>query len=268
MVQRARPQDRLIARIESVLAGRPFVLAAWVSGSLAAGQADEHSDVDVAAGVRDESLGEPDETWRALADEVEHLVYCGVRRSHDGILVNAVTAGWERFDILLVPAARVASGVPGPIAVLFDRMGGVRQTAARRQPPSPARLRDVVDEFIRCLGLLGVVGPRQEWLAAMGGTLLMRQLLIELLLAENGEVIGVGSALRLNRRLADAQRELLLGLPPLAPTRDAILAHQLALANAFLPRARRLLSAYGVAFPVEFERATRDHLRRRLGVTL
>lgn len=262
-----RPQDPLVARIQTVLTGCPYVVAAWLSGSLAAGHADEHSDVDVAAAVHDDSLGQPDARWRALAEQVGDLVYCTVRRSHEGVLVNAITSAWERFDILVLPAASVADGVPGPIEMLFDRTAGIRQTTDRRPSPSPARLRDVVEEFLRCLGLLGVVGPRQEWLAAMDGTLLMRQLLIELLVAENGEAMGVGSALSLNRRLSARQRDLLLSLPPLAATREAVVAHQLALGRIFLPRAHRLLTACGAGFPDEFEKATLEHLQR-LGVTL
>jgi hypothetical protein len=89
------------------------------------------------------------------------------------------------------------------------------------------------------------------------------------MLDENGiPPMDRGGALRLDPFLTPAQRDELYSLPPLWADRDAAIEAHRALAERFLPRARRVLGASGVAWPTAFEEATRRHLATSLGLYL
>jgi hypothetical protein len=132
--------------------------------------------------------------------------------------------------------------------------------------PQPAHAPDLVglaEEFLRVLGLLPIVIGRGEWIVASDGAWLLRTLLVQLLLAGNGEAIVTGVK-RLNSKLTDEQRRVVEGLPPIVAERHSAIASHVAAAEAFLPRARALIAEW----PEELERAARAHLRRELGIEL
>ncbi|HEV2592746.1 MAG TPA: hypothetical protein VGU02_12730 [Gaiellaceae bacterium] len=123
--------------------------------------------------------------------------------------------------------------------------------------PPPADIDGLAEEFLRVLGLLPVVVAREEWIVASDGAWLLRSFLVRLLVAENGEGVMTGVK-RLNEKLTDEQRAIVEGLPPIVATRDGVIASHQAIAEAFLPRARRLATRW----PSELEAATRGHLER------
>ena len=75
-------------------------------------------------------------------------------------------------------------------------------------------------------------------------------------------------ALALTRLLPTEDLALLTALAAPPATREGAVAGNLALAAAFLPRARRVASAAGAEWPGALEAAVRGHLERELGVTL
>ncbi|MGN6674926.1 MAG: nucleotidyltransferase domain-containing protein, partial [Thermomicrobiales bacterium] len=107
---------------------------------------------------------------------------------------------------------------------------------------------------------------RKEYLVGQEGAAILRRQLIELMLLENDAPRG--GVKRLNPLLTDEQRATLAALPLPAPTRDAVIASQLAHARVFLPRARALLARHALPYPDGFEQATRRHLQAALGVTV
>ncbi len=230
--------------------------AIWLSGSLAAGAGDEFSDLDVHVAT----AGPAAQDWTAIARDAG-AVFARARTGSTAVLVNAVTDEGARFDLVVHPTAELDRGVQDPVAVLRDARGILARVPRRdsRQAPRAEEVVAGVEEFLRSLLLLGVVGPREEWLSAEAGSLWMLNLLTNLMRAENGEAAG-GSALRLNRRLTDEQKDVLWRLPPLAPSRISVVAFQMALARDFLPRARRLCEQLGAPFPARFEAAVRRRL--------
>ena len=50
--------------------------------------------------------------------------------------------------------------------------------------------------------------------------------------------------------------------------RDDLIAAHVAIAEAFLPRARRIADQIGLDWPTAFEAATRQHLHRELGIRI
>jgi hypothetical protein len=153
--------------------------------------------------------------------------------------VTAVTPEWLRLDLVVTSESRSDENAP------------------------PADGAALVEEVFRVLGLLPIVVGRGEWIVGWGGVALLRLLLIQLLLAENGAAPTTG-AKRVNPKLTEEQRAVVEALPPLAATRDSVIAGHLAVANAFLPRARALVGAW----PRALEEAMRAHLRRALALEL
>jgi hypothetical protein len=89
------------------------------------------------------------------------------------------------------------------------------------------------------------------------------------MLEENG--VGPaqrGGALRRNPFLTADQRAELAAIPPISAERRSVLAANRVLAAIFLPRARRLAESIGMAWPTEFEDATRRNLKLKLDLDI
>ncbi len=261
-------QRAFLDRLVAALRADERVLAAWTIGSLARGVADAYSDVDVLIAVRNPDLAALVADWPAFVARLAPTVFARRSGAAERPTITAITPDWLRFDLTIHPAADPRPHNYGAAAPLFARDGFAPPDAPTQAPGrDPAdRLPFLAEEFLRVLGLLPVAVGRGEFIVGLTPTMLLRDGLIELMLLENGGARG--GAKRLNPLLTEEQRAALAGLPPLVPTREAVIAGHLACARLFLPHARRLLAAHGLPYPEAFERATLDHLRRALGLTL
>ncbi len=257
-VHNLKKRNDLLDKILPALEARAEVVGVWLTGSLAEDAGDEYSDVDlrvvISADATDIFLRDLSEILRSITDLVLFQ-----RRGH---LVNVVTRDWLRVDLLITPDVGLrAPG--GPSKILVDPDGALASAMPRAAAATDAeKARDVVDEFIRCLGLLVFVAERREWISAYQGTLAMIGLFVELLQLESGTHRGVGGALSLNRRLREDQMELIEEIPALRPTERSVIDVQTWLAKHFLLRARDLFDERVWTYPSEFERATLDRLSR------
>lgn len=259
-------QRALLERLTATLRGDERIVAAWVIGSLANGDGDSYSDVDLLVAVREERFGAIVADWPLFLEGLYPTVSARQLGTIDKPTISAITPEWLCFDITLASAAD-----PRPhgytAALLFTRDNPSPFTfAAPRAAITPDRLPDLVGAFLRILGLLPVVIGRGELIVGLAPVQYLRDSLIDLYLMENGSPRG--GAKRLNSLLSEEQRHSLSALPPLAPTHDAIIESHLAIARRFLPRARRLAEQHGLAYPDAFERATLAHLQRTLGIQM
>lgn len=213
--------DALAAALER----DPLVRSVELGGSLARGDADRWSDLDlvVDAAKGFDAVGL---VRRATPTDLLRVLPFGI---------VAVTPDWLRLDLV------------------------VRGTSVE-VPPRDTSLQALVEEFLRVLGLLPVIVGRREWIVGCEGAMLLRSLFVTLLLSERGEPPQTGVK-RLNEQLTDAQRELVEALPPLAGTRESVVDAHGAVASLLLDRARRA----GSEWPIAFERATRHHLGANSG---
>lgn len=242
-------------------------MAAWVIGSLADGGGDAYSDVDLLVAVRDGDFAAVVAAWPQFLAQLTPTVFARQIGAKDKPTITAITPEWLRFDITLASAAD-----PRPhgyrAAPLFAR--GPDAAPFTFSPAIPGaswdRLPALISDFLRVLGLLPVAVGRGEFLVGLTPVSLLRGYLIELYLIENG--CPRGGAKRLNPLLTPEQRRALDALPPLTPTREAIVAGHVACARLFLPRARQLAAEHALPYPEAFERATLAHLRRQLGIEL
>jgi hypothetical protein len=277
------PQKRLMTRATEVLSADERVVAAYLVGGFAVGLGDAWSDVDLQCLVRDEDFTDIASNWRDLVARIAPTVFVepfgalpgGPSGPVGGV---CITPEWLHFDIVFHSVASVDGHAVVGMMPLFDRAhylpdAPVPRPEDRRAPFFPdAALR----MFLYQLGNMVTVIGRNEVVAGTNGVFLLRDIaLVSLLLAEQGLDAANGHKVwlfpftkRLRTYLTDEQNALLASLPPVAPTLDSIIDGYIALAEAFLPRARRLAAETGTEWPVQYERATLDYFQRSLGVTV
>lgn len=133
--------------------------------------------------------------------------------------------------------------------------------------PNKARVSFLIAEFLRVLGLLPVTLGRKEYLTTQAGLEMQRMTLFQLL-SEEVERPDKGGMLAWSRRLSPDQLVLLEQLPAADLTHRALIDAHLAVATAFLPRARALARRWDIEWPTAFEAATWAHLQKSLGIPM
>ena len=207
---------------------RAGVRTVTLGGSLARGDADRYSDLDLTFVVEETAAIDA----AAIVREATPTVL--LRTLPFGVV--AITPDWLRVDVVVT-------------------------TGEAAQPTRTPDLPDLVDEFLRVLGLLPVVAGHGEWIVGWNAVAMLRRMLLDLLLFEGGKEAATG-AKRVNPKLTAEQHAVMTGLPPLDTTGESVIGCHVA--DAFLPRARQLVAEW----PYELEHAMRAHLRRELGIEL
>ncbi len=255
-------QARVVRTAVVVLPGTPGVVAAWLGGSLATGYADIHSDVDLNVAVADDRLATWRDAWPTVVERCAGPLVLSQPIGGEVVGGFSLTRSWEHVD--LVVHALSGLGRPAPCRILHDPGGLLedrRDVVPAGKPWYPA---GDVTLFLYFLGNLVVTLGRDELVLAHGGVGALRDLLVRLMLAENG-VHKTDGQKRLNPYLTDDQRSELASLPTAALRADDVILACQAIRDAFVARARRLAEAVGEDFPEGLFVATDEHLRRELG---
>ena len=258
-------QAALIDQVAGVLERIPGLGGAYLGGSHGRDEADAYSDVDIYVVV-----AEPDEIPERLArleeslDEIAPILYSKVLPN--ARTINCITMDWLRFDLTVVSGIELAFVAGGAAKPLFDRLrlaDALSATPPSTPGPVADALLEVVNEFIRVLGLSMVVKGREDLVVAQTGTNLLRDMLIRTMAMENAPQPRRG-VLALQRDLTPDQVAVLLDLPPLGATWPSIFARTRAIAGQFFPRARGLAEKLDAPWPETFERVTRTLLKERI----
>jgi hypothetical protein len=166
-----------------------------------------------------------------------------------------VTAALD--DVLGAPAPPVPAPVVG--RAVFPPEGWIR---ALHLPDAPieARARHVAEEFLAIHLYLPLVVHREDWLLGLDGVALLRKLLYELDLEENGRTPATSPA-DWSHRLTVEQRDEILALPTGVATRASVVEAHLAARRAFCRRGRQVL---GTRWPAALEQAVVGHVDARI----
>ncbi|MFI4934972.1 MAG: hypothetical protein ACHP7N_10165 [Caulobacterales bacterium] len=238
-----------------------------MAGSLGRGKGDQFSDVDVLVLAAD---GRLDAVVARYVRDVSPIAEPGlVTPLFGGRLLSVVTADWRRFDLAFAEAGDLGRYDSAALTPLFNRAGRSPPRGGYiTYRPQPEQLLRLVNEFLRILGLSVAGIGREEYVLGLTGVDLLRKLTMDLMLEENAVApIDRGGALHRNPLLTPEQRLEFDTLAPVVADRDGIIAANLALAERFLPRARRLADRIGMVWPSAFEASTRRHLQQSLGVS-
>jgi hypothetical protein len=271
------PQARLIARACEVLGRDDRVVAAYLVGGFAVGTGDAWSDVDLQVTIRDDARGEVSESWEEIADGIAPTAYI---QPFAGVIGGlCITPEWLHFDVVFNPLSSVDPRTVLGMVPLFDKVGilpdgPVPRPNRQREPFFPLA---VVEHFLYMLGNMVSVIGRKELIPASNGVVIVRDMdLVGLMLAEQGWATtrehSFGNPFPFTKRLRSyltaEQNAVLESLPPLVATIDSVIDGYVALARAFLPRARRLAERTGAPWLAEYERASIRYFQNSLGVEL
>ncbi|PCJ08544.1 MAG: hypothetical protein COB16_07695 [Rhodobacteraceae bacterium] len=258
--------SKIIETIAHSLRENPTVRALFLSGSYSNGLADKYSDIDFVLVTTDGASDEVAALWRKAVSQTGEIVLWWDRTPRP-TLINAITDDWTRIDALILKPNQMGLQTQDSLKPLFDHDGifdSLPATSAIKGP-NLAKLKYQFEEFIRILGLLHLAAGRKEYINGVLGVFHLRNLLIDLLIAETGAPHR-GGALHLNRLITSEQKDLLTSLPPAVPTRDAMISAHLAYAQAYLPRARKLAQKWEIEWPDRFEAVTWHQLRKSLSI--
>jgi hypothetical protein len=271
------PQQSLIERAVAVAAADERLLALYLVGGFAVGTGDPWSDVDLQCTIRDDAKEDVASSWQSLANQIARTAY--IKPFAFGIGGACITPEWLHFDIVFNPQSAVDPKTVEGMVPLLDKvgllpLGPVARPGRQIEPFFPLA---AVEHFLYMLGNMVSVIGRNEVIPASNGVILVRDIdLVGLLLAEQGWATtrehSVGNPFpftkRLRSYLTDEQHALLTSLPPLVATIDSVIDGYVALAQAFLPRARRLAEQTGSPWLFEYEAASVGYFERSLGLAL
>jgi len=259
--------ERVAEEIGGALRSREGIRALFLGGSHGTGDADAYSDVDFVLVAGEGATDGVAQMWREAVGRLGEIVLWW-RQAARPALINAITADWLRVDVVILKPDQLGAQRQDALRVVFDHDGlydALAPVTVGRMPDAGlVRYRN--EEFIRILGLLPLAVGREEYLNGVLGMFHLRNLLVELMIAETG-VRHRGGLLHLNRLTTQAQRDVLTALPPAVPERAAMIAGHMEYAAAYLPRARRLAADWGVEWPERFEEVTWSRLEQTLGLT-
>jgi predicted nucleotidyltransferase len=225
--------DLMVERIVGILQEDERVRAAWLCRSRASGTNDEYSDIDVWLVVRPADLAQfVDEA--NLSDNISPTVLR--QRVCKLSIFNHITPEWLRFDVSIGTPEDVPKRSRSTVRLLFDLDGLDAKLGASQGPlpPDATKVRTLTTEFLRVLGPLASGGwplRVRGWRVGVG---LLRELLIQLML-QDVAIEGRGGALHLRGLLPEARLQALRALPPIAATREAVLAGHPACTHAVSP---------------------------------
>lgn len=256
-------QKALAEQLAITLGKDPRILSVWLSGSLGQGQGDPWSDVDILAVVA------PDHLRPCLDDYLRdrpNMPATVLRREIYGRIVTAICEDWSRFDITFALPAEFARANGAELKPLAGDVANPPPAHPVRGEGRIADIAPMIQEFIRVIGLAPVPFGREEWVVSQQGVEMLRNMLVDLMLAEQGVGREMRGAKRLNPFLTEEQRAILEGLEPPRARREDLLAANQELAHLFFSRAKPLAAKAGIPWPQAFEDATRRHLKAELGL--
>lgn len=239
------------------------VLAILLGGSLATGDADEESDIDLTVVVDDpvaEELLLGLERWLG---QIGHVV--AVTPGPVPNLVASLMRDGLRFDVTVERLSSAATRPRRAFVVLHDpsRVVGATGVVTPRFEPTPEWLTKSAEDFLRFLDQLSVIVVRREWIAGIDNAWYLISQLVDLYAHLNRAPRT--SPRRVNVRLTSIQREAIESLPPIRADQQAIVEVHRAIAALYLPTADELFKEMGLKWPHELERTVVEHLERRTG---
>ncbi len=257
----------LLDRALQSLRSDPRVLAILLGGSLASGEGDEESDIDLTVVIDDADAEEFSLEVEDWFRKFGHPV--AITPGPVPNLVASLMRDGLRFDVTVQRQSSIATRPRRASSVLHDPSGVVPRggdVVTPRFEPTPEWLQQNVEDFLRFLDQLSVVVLRQEWIAGIDNCWYLISQLVDLYAHRNGAARS--SPRRVNARLTSTQREGIEALPAIRAEERAIVDVHMAVAKLFLPEAEEFYKKMGLEWPHELEQTVVEHLARRTGTRL
>lgn len=254
--------QELIEQITALLQEQPQILAAWLGGSYGRGEEDRYSDADIIVCTPQPETTDLFNRLQDILRQRADIIF--IKTLPCSLTINAITDLWQRFDITVIDKSSLNNYGQNEIRFLYDDddISGLMPEFIQKKSLIPFELKDVTEEFIRVLGLLPVVIGREDFVTAMSGVQILKDLLIRLI--KMSMPCSDAGALSLKKHLPDQDYKILLAMPPLTQTRHAILQANIYLADAFFLKAKNQYEQHNMAWPERFVKATALYLEAQL----
>jgi hypothetical protein len=235
----------------------------WLGGSLARGEEDQSSDLDVFVVVTDESFDEFASGWRTWLDTITPTLIARQLPFARGSLYS-VTPGMERLDIVSEPVSALSNTFHRVRRLVFDKDGVNELIPAPivGAGPSTFVIAEYIDEFFRDYAMFHAVVDREDWLLGLEAIHTIRTLLYRLFVESNAP-LPLSGVKRWSSKLTHEQRTLLESLPAARANREAGFEVHEAVSLAFRNSAMLIAEQLGVVWPSELERHVCDSLKAR-----
>jgi hypothetical protein len=258
----------LFERAAAVLFADERVRALWVSGSLARGDADSSSDLDLIASVRDEDFDALAASWRDWLAAITPTVLARQIPFLQGSFYS-LTPGCERFDLVLERVSAVKGNRFFARKAVFDRDGldALRPPPLPPAPPDRNKVETAIEEPLRYLSMMPAMLRRGDLLLMQEAWGHLRRRISELFLEANAPLPATGVK-HWKDKMTPAQYAVLQSLRWPEAERESLIAAHVAVWRALSTHGRPIAERLGVRWPAELEAAVRAHLSRELGVDL
>jgi len=259
-------QQAVIDRAPAILAADPRILAGWLVGSFATGQADAYSDIDLHCLITDDSADWFRGHWAQTATAlVGPLV---LAQDIPGIIGGyTITPDWLHLDLILHSYSELDPKTVSGLRPLYDRAGNLLPAGSTprnvfAEPYFPDR---EIKQFLYFLGNLPVLIARGERLISHASVTGFREIMTTVMLAERG-IHDRGGAKRLNPFLTAEQRQSLESLPTAVMDDDQIIEALRVVTRAVRQRSKQLAARTGATWPQDLEAAALRSIQRQLGI--
>jgi predicted nucleotidyltransferase len=255
MTVRPDAVDRLAERLAEVCRGDPRIAAAFLSGSHARGDADEHSDVDLIVVPFDQAA---DELRRERPDLIRRLGRplfledFGSETTSFFILADGTEA-----ELSVAPVAELAEVHVGPFVPIHDPDGHLAGLAFPTEEADPGTQRAELERALRWFWhelshFVTAVGRGHRWWA-IGQLEALRRHVVNLVRIDGGLEASEEPYEKLDQMLdvgtLDGLAGTFVGLEP-----RALVAAGRTLATEFRRRGSALADRFGVEYPSELDR--------------
>jgi predicted nucleotidyltransferase len=250
----------LLDRTVATLGADDRVRAIWVSGSWARGEGDEGSDLDLVVATTGEGYDSIVASARQWWDAITPTVLLETVPHAPNVWYSVAPDGC-RLDIVIEKESDLPRSIHRHRLPIVDPNGLSDQVPPAPSPsgPDPGGVEWRLKELFRALCLLKVLVARQDWLLGVQGCALMQRTLADLYSAANG-TLSTSGVKHYSSRLSAEQRAALEALPPIAPTRESVIAGHLALLEAIMATVPSLAGGFGVSWPSRLESTARAQL--------
>ncbi|NYH91039.1 nucleotidyltransferase domain-containing protein [Actinopolymorpha rutila] len=256
----------LYRRLYHVADADERIRAMWLSGSLARGDADAGSDLDVLLAVRDDDFDAFVESWRDWLATITPTLVARALPFAPGAFYSTTT-DCLRLDVVTERVSGLAETPHRSRLVVLDR-DGLDAAVPAREPgrgPDTEQMARLVEEFFRQQAIFpAAVVARGDWLCGCVGVQQAQQMLYDVFVQANQPLPPMGIK-RWSAKLTPEQRAVLESLPAPSPNKPAsVITAMRATALAWRYVGRQALAAAGVPWPEELDRTVGAYFDREV----
>jgi hypothetical protein len=260
---------QLYDRVLAVCEPDERIRGLWLSGSLARGNADAGSDLDLLLAVDDDAWDTFTADWRHWLEGMTPILLAKRVPSEAILIVTSLTPAMCRLDVVAERVGAVADSPFRTRVPVIDRDGLNQRIPQPVTGPGPDRgkINNLLTEFWRVQAISpAMINGRKDLLVARSGADLSTRLLLDLFVETNQPLPPMG-AKRFNSQLTEEQRSILEAVPAYGADPESLVAATLWLCDAMGTHGRAAAERVGADYPEDLAGAVQDYLARTLAAS-